>query len=198
MKNKDKKCIALQQVIQEQQEMIRDLVRHQAQVTGRSVEEYFDALKAREIVDALQGLLDRANEKVKKLTARRDWWRWARDKDHYTHSNDCYSYRGALSLLTQRNKVIKENWGLRDELSDATVERDKYNKHLTRYITETREIEKYLDSQDIPQTKHSLTGKDNNIPMQSAYSLLERVQLLGKMALPEPPKQGSEAGDEAK
>lgn len=72
MSNKDQQIAALKEKVAEQEALIGELVRHQARVTGRSVEEYFDALKARELVEALQCLLDRATAKVLKLQRRRD------------------------------------------------------------------------------------------------------------------------------
>lgn len=70
--NKDQQIAALKAKVAEQETLIGELVRHQARVTGRSVEEYFDALKAREIVEALQLLLDKANAKVLKLQERQE------------------------------------------------------------------------------------------------------------------------------
>lgn len=72
MNAKDKQIAALQATIAEQQETIRELVRHQARVTGRSVEEYLDALKAKDIVEALQLLLDKANARLLKVRERQE------------------------------------------------------------------------------------------------------------------------------
>lgn len=72
---KDKQIAALKRTIVEQQETIREIVRHQARLTGRSVEEYLDALKSKEIVEVLSFLLERATSKLIKLQERRAKWR---------------------------------------------------------------------------------------------------------------------------
>lgn len=112
-KHKDQQIAALTEAVKEQQEIIINLVRHQSSITRRSVDEYLDAIKAREVIASLQGLLDKANEKVSKLTARRNYWRWRAENAHHEHHDNCWTIRCIdVGFLC---KLYKEIGGLRKQ-----------------------------------------------------------------------------------